>query len=158
VSPPVRPKGEYPSAKREGTPASTATVVHAGTLENLPRFLHFIETVCARIEADADIKYALHLAIEEVCTNLIVHGYRGGPAGPIEIAVHDESEKVTIVIRDHAPPFDPARAPSPDLTSDVEHRPTGGLGWHLVKKMMDEVDYVPGTPSGNVLTLVKRKF
>ncbi len=32
-----------------------------------------------------------------------------------------------------------------------------GLGWHLVKKMVDEIRYVPGTPSGNVLTLVKRK-
>jgi serine/threonine-protein kinase RsbW len=64
---------------------------------------------------------------------------------------------VTIVIRDRAPPFDPVHAPSPDLTSDVEHRPAGGLGLYLVKKVMDEVDYVPDTPSGNVLTLVKRK-
>ena len=71
--------------------------------------------------------------------------------------MRDEREKVTIVIRDRAPPFDPAGAPSPDLTSDAEHRPSGGLGWYLVKKMMDEIDYAPGTPSGNVLTLVKRK-
>jgi len=139
------------------TAALVATVVHAGALENLPRFLRFIETACARIEAAADIKFALRLAMEEVCTNLIVHGYQAGPAGPIELAVYDEREKVTIVIRDRAPPFDPALAPSPDLTSDVEHRPTGGLGWHLVKTMMDEVDYAPGTSSGNVLTLVKRK-
>lgn len=137
--------------------APTAMVVHAGTLENLPRFLHFIETACANIEADAGIKYALHLAVEEACTNLIVHGYRGRPPGPIEVAVHDDCDKVTIVIRDRSPPFDPARAPSPDLTSDVEHRPIGGLGWHLVKSMMDEIGYVPDTPSGNVLTLVKRK-
>ena len=139
------------------TDAPVATVVHAGTPENLPRFLHFIETACADIEAGADVKYALHLAMEEVCTNLIVHGYRERPAGPIEVAVYDEREKVTIVIRDRAPPFDPALAPSPDLTSDVEHRPTGGLGWYLVKKMMDEVDYVSGTPAGNVLTLIKWK-
>ena len=46
---------------------------------------------------------------------------------------------------------------APDLTSDVEHRKAGGLGWHLVKKMVDEIRYVPDTPSGNVLTLVKRK-
>lgn len=138
--------------------APIAMIVHAGTLENLPRFLHFIEGVCARIEAAADIKYALHLAVEEVCTNLIVYGYRGQPAGPIEVAVHDDNDRVTIVIRDSSPPFDPALAPSPDLTSDVEHRAAGGLGWHLVKKMIDEIDYNPATPTGNVLTLVKRKF
>lgn len=137
--------------------SATSSVVHPGTLENLPRFLHFIEDVCERIEASADIKYALHLAVEEVCTNLIRYGYRGRPPGPIEVAVHDERDRVTIVIRDRSPPFDPENAPAPDLTSDLEHRPTGGLGWHLVKKMIDEIGYVPDTPSGNVLTLVKRK-
>jgi serine/threonine-protein kinase RsbW len=130
---------------------------YPGTPENLARFLHFIEQACANIEAGDGVKYALRLAVEEVCTNLIRHGYRGRPAGPIEIEVHDERDRVTIVIRDRSPPFDPARAPPPDLTSDLEHRPIGGRGWHLVKQMIDEIDYVADTPSGNVLTLVKRK-
>jgi serine/threonine-protein kinase RsbW len=137
--------------------SASTTVVHPGTLENLPRFLHFIEDVCERIETSAEIKYALRLAVEEVCTNLINYGYRGQPAGPIEVAVHDERDRVTIVIRDSSPPFDPANAPTPDLTGDLEHRAIGGRGWHLVKQMIDEIDYVADTPSGNVLTLVKRK-
>ncbi len=62
-----------------------ATVVHPGTLENLPRFLGFIDDVCARIDADDGTKYALRLAVEEVCTNLIVHGYKDRPAGPIQV-------------------------------------------------------------------------
>lgn len=136
---------------------SPATVAHAGTRENLPRFLAFIEDVCGRIDADHDTKYALRLAVEEVCTNLIVHGYGGMQAGPIEIAAHDGSDRVTLVIRDRSPPFDPTDAPPPDLTSDVEHRKPGGLGWHLVKQLMDEIDYAAGTAAGNVLTLVKRK-
>ena len=136
---------------------ATATVAHAGTHENLPHFLAFIEDVCARIDADQDTKYALRLAVEEVCTNLVVHGYRGMPAGPIEIAAHDGGDRVTLVIRDRSPPFDPTNAPPPDLTSDVEHRKPGGLGWHLVKQVMDEIDYAAGTTVGNVLTLVKRK-
>lgn len=137
--------------------SAPAAVVHPGTLENLPRFLGFIDDVCARIDADEDTKYALRLAVEEVCTNLIVHGYKNRPAGPIEVVAHDACDRVTLVIQDRAPPFDPKNAPAPDLTSDVEHRRAGGLGWHLVKKMVDEIRYVPGTPSGNVLTLVKRK-
>lgn len=134
-----------------------ATVIHAGTLENLPRFLGFIDDVCARIDADEDTKYALRLAVEEVCTNLIVYGYKNRPAGPIQVVAVDDRDSVTLVIQDRAPPFDPKSAPAPDLTSDIEHRKVGGLGWHLVKKMVDEIRYVPDTPSGNVLTLVKRK-
>jgi serine/threonine-protein kinase RsbW len=134
-----------------------AAVVHAGTLENLPHFLRFIDDVCDRIEADEGTKYALRLAVEEVCTNLIMYGYKDRPAGPIEVVAVDDDDRVTLVIQDRAPPFDPKNAPAPELTSDVEHRKVGGLGWHLVKKMVDEIRYVPGTPSGNVLTLVKRK-
>lgn len=148
------------TARRDLAGASgeaVATIERDGTRENLSQFLHFIEGVCERIDADADTRYALHLAVEEICTNLIMYGYAGGPAGPIAIAVHDARDRVTIVIRDRSPPFGPDDAPAPDLTSDVEHRATGGLGWHLVKQMMDEVDYVAGTPAGNVLTLVKRK-
>jgi serine/threonine-protein kinase RsbW len=137
--------------------SAPATVVHLGTLENLPRFLGFIDDVCARIDADDGTKYALRLAVEEVCTNLILHGYKNRPAGPIEVVAHDDRDRVTLVIQDRAPPFDPKNAPTPDLTSDVEHRRAGGLGWHLVKKMVDEIRYVADTPSGNVLTLVKRK-
>jgi anti-sigma regulatory factor (Ser/Thr protein kinase) len=137
--------------------SAPSTIVHPGTRENLPRFLRFIEDACARIDASAETRYALRLAVEEVCTNLIDHGYRGHPAGPIEVAVYDERDRVTIVIRDRSPPFDPANAPAADLTSDLRDRPIGGRGWHLVKAMIDEFDYVPDTPAGNVLTLVKRK-
>jgi serine/threonine-protein kinase RsbW len=137
--------------------SASAAVTHPGTLENLPRFLGFIDDLCGRIDADEGTKYALRLAVEEVCTNLIVYGYKNGPAGPIEVVAVDECDRVTLVIQDRAPPFDPKSAPAPDLTSDVEHRKVGGLGWHLVKKLIEEIRYVPGTPSGNVLTLVKRK-
>lgn len=131
--------------------------MHAATHENLPRFLEFIDDLCARILADEAMRFALRLAVEEVCTNLIDYGYRGRPPGPIEVIAHDGGDRVTLEIRDRSPPFDPDSAPPPDLTSDVEHRAIGGLGWHLVKNMVDEIRYAADTPAGNVLTVVKRK-
>ena len=135
----------------------TFAIRAAGAIENLPALLGFIENVCEHIDADDETKYALRLAVEEVCTNLIVHGYKGRAPGPVEVVVSDADDRVTLVIHDRSPPFDPDNAPPPDLNSDAEHRRIGGLGWHLVKKMVDEIRYVPGTPSGNQLTLVKRK-
>lgn len=132
-------------------------VVHAGTRDNLFRFLGFIDDVCAKIDADEGTRYALRLTVEEVCTNLIEYGYKNRVAGPIEVTAIDASDRVTLVIVDRSPPFDPDDAPTPDLVSDAEHRKPGGLGWHLVKQMVDEIRYVPGTPEGNVLTLVKHK-
>ncbi|MEJ7668410.1 MAG: ATP-binding protein [Casimicrobiaceae bacterium] len=129
--------------------------VHAATFDNLPLFLRFIDDFCARINADADVNYALRLAVEEVCTNLIEHGYAGRPPGPIEVTADRGADRVTLTIRDRAPPFDPASSPAPDLTSDLEHREPGGLGWYLVKQLIDEVRYSPDPRLGNVLTLVK---
>ena len=42
----------------------------------------------------------------------------------------------------------------PDITLSVEERPIGGLGIHLVRNIMDEVDYYRHTGK-NVVTLVK---
>ena len=129
--------------------------VHEATFDNLPLFLRFIDDFCARIDADADVNYALRLAVEEVCTNLIEYGYAGRPPGPIEVTADRGVDRVILTIRDRAPPFDPASSPSPDLTSDLEHRQPGGLGWYLVKQLIDEVRYAPDPRLGNVLTLVK---
>lgn len=137
--------------------SAARSVVHAGTHENLPRFLGFIDEVCEDLDTDAETRYALRLAVEEVCINLIDYGYRGRPPGPIEVIAQDHDDRVTLEIRDRSPPFDPTSAPEPDLTSDVEHRMPGGLGWYLVKQLFDEVRYVADTPCGNILTVVKRK-
>ncbi len=128
---------------------------HAATFDNLPHFLRFIDEFCARIDANTDINYALRLAVEEVCTNLIEYGYAGLPPGPIEVTAERGDDRVTLTIRDRAPPFDPANSPAPDLTSDLEHRQPGGLGWYLVKQLIDEVRYTADSRLGNVLTLVK---
>jgi anti-sigma regulatory factor (Ser/Thr protein kinase) len=160
-SPALRPPTASPTfpplAEERWVDHTTSAITRPGTRDHLPDFLAFIEDVCARIHADQDTKYALRLAVEEVCTNLIEYGYGGRFAGPIEVSANDDPDRVTLVIRDRSPPFDPASAPKPDLSSDLQHRRPGGLGWHLVKQLMDEVAYVAGTASGNVLTLVKHK-
>ena len=112
------------------------------------------------------------LACEEWIVNIIRHGYGNGAAGSIGItleltedmqlepsAPEDLSQgngvrKVTVVITDEAPPFDPLQHPDPDLTLPVEQRPLGGLGIWLMKQSMDQVVY-ERTEERNVLQLVK---
>jgi anti-sigma regulatory factor (Ser/Thr protein kinase) len=45
---------------------------------------------------------------------------------------------------------------APDLSAGWEDRAVGGLGWHLIRRSVDEVDYGPNPGGGNRLTLVKR--
>jgi serine/threonine-protein kinase RsbW len=126
------------------------------TPENLAHFLAFIDGACARFGVDGDTRYALRLAVEEVCINLTAHGYAGLAPGPIAISAQAETDCVTITIRDFARPFDPSSAPPPDLTSAAESRLPGGLGWYLLKQFIDEVHYVANAREGNLLTLVQK--
>jgi serine/threonine-protein kinase RsbW len=63
---------------------------------------------------------------------------------------------VRVRLSDEAPAFDPVDAPAPDLESPLEERDPGGLGWHLVHQLMDEVEHKPAPPRGNTYTLVKQ--
>lgn len=132
------------------------TVEHPGTTEHLPEFLSFIQEACDQSGADEDATFALRLAVEEVCLNLINYGYAGMPPGPIAIDFAADPDGITVTVRDRARSFDPRDAPAPDLGSDWKSRPVGGLGWHLVKHLMDEIRYCSDPVAGNQLTLVKR--
>lgn len=134
----------------------TAAIRRPGSLEHLPALVDFVREACERSGADASSCFSLRLAVEEVCENLMRHGYRGREPGPIEVSVHGAPGRVVVTITDFAPPFHPDDAPSPDLDVDWEDRRIGGLGWHLVKSVVDEVRYEARADAGNRLTLVKR--
>jgi serine/threonine-protein kinase RsbW len=125
-------------------------------LKDLTRLHDFVESACQRVGADENISYAVRLAVEEVCTNIIKHGYKGMSPGPIALTFRGDDKGITITIADRARPFSPDNAPVPNLSTDWNERQVGGLGWHLVKHMMDQVLYEPNSDGGNIVTLIKK--
>jgi serine/threonine-protein kinase RsbW len=95
------------------------------------------------------------LAVEEVITNIIVHGYRGQES-EIHLSCRFIRDHIEIRITDTAPRFDPLTMPEPDLDSDVDDRKVGGLGIYLVRQVMDTVSY-RFENGKNVLTMEKRR-
>jgi serine/threonine-protein kinase RsbW len=131
-----------------------ADITCEGRLESLVPLLDFVDRATARAGLASEAAFAVRLAVEEVCTNVIVHGYGGGSSDPLAVAVSCRPGAFIVTIEDRAPPFDPADAPAPDLTAGWKERPIGGVGWHLVRELMDEVRYGAVT-TGNRVTLVK---
>jgi anti-sigma regulatory factor (Ser/Thr protein kinase) len=123
--------------------------------EQLPALLEFIERACAGAELPEDVAFAVRLAAEEACTNVIRHGYRGVAPGPVAVDIARDASRVVVTIEDRGLPFDPADAPAPPADASAEDRPLGGLGWHLIRQVMDEVHHAHAAPRGNTLTLVK---
>jgi serine/threonine-protein kinase RsbW len=126
-------------------------------LENLEFFRAFVEHACRKAGGDAEACFALKLAVDEACTNIVLHGYRGVPPGEIALAFQDEPERIIVTITDGAAPFAPEKIPAPDRDPGWEDRPASGLGWHLIQKTMDSVDYRPDAEKGNRLVLTRRK-
>jgi anti-sigma regulatory factor (Ser/Thr protein kinase) len=124
--------------------------------EHLAEVLAVVDRACVRAGVDRETAFDIRLDTEEVVTNVIDHGYAGAPAGPVRVQVRREPAQVVITIEDLARPFDPALAPRVDPLAPIEERRVGGLGWHLVRQVMDEVRHEPRTPHGNRVTLVKR--
>jgi anti-sigma regulatory factor (Ser/Thr protein kinase)/class 3 adenylate cyclase len=113
-----------------------------------------VEKFCADRELGGDIAHAINLSLDELLTNTISYGYDDEAEHLIDIAISVNRDRLTVTIRDDARPFDPTEAAAPDLDAGIDERPIGGLGIHLVRAMMDRVEYryIQGH---NELTLTK---
>ena len=87
----------------------------------------------------ASVRRSLSVALDELLTNARTHG--GGRQVTVETELG--TDRVSVTVTDDGKPFDPFAVPppSPDTTLPVEERQIGGVGIHLVRRMMDEVSY-----------------
>ena len=95
------------------------------------------------LEADwpLDLVFKVNLALEEIVINVMNYGHDDG-LHEIEISLIADENALTIEIVDDGRPFDPLNdAPKPNVNTELEDRNIGGLGIHLVRKMMDDVRY-----------------
>jgi anti-sigma regulatory factor (Ser/Thr protein kinase) len=61
---------------------------------------------------------------------------------------------VSLTVENEGVPFNPLDAPAANDTAPIEERPIGRLGIHLLRKLMDEIEYAR---EGNRNRLVVRK-
>jgi anti-sigma regulatory factor (Ser/Thr protein kinase) len=134
-------------------PNYTLTVTsELNKLESIARFV--CETASA-MGMDDETIYAVQLAVDEACTNIMDYAYKGRPGQPVTIECSEQNGRCVVVIRDRGRPFDPGCVAPPNLKAPLSKRKIGGLGIFIMRKLMDDVcfQYSPGT--GNELTLIK---
>ena len=103
-----------------------------------------------------ELVFRVNLALEELGLNIMDYGLEDAQQ-VIEITLTSDDDSLVIEIVDEGRPFDPlTEAPAPDLDGPVEDRRVGGLGVHLVRTMMDDMQY-RREQGKNRLTLVTRK-
>jgi serine/threonine-protein kinase RsbW len=124
-------------------------------LAHLAAIRKFVVDTSRSLGADELAIRDLQLAVDEVCSNSIRHGY-DGRQGQIQVTVERAGHSIKVVARDWGRAFHPEQVPVPDPDLPLEQRTLGGLGLFLVHQVMDEVQFDFDESRGNSVTMVRR--
>jgi anti-sigma regulatory factor (Ser/Thr protein kinase) len=125
-----------------------------GTMADLPSIGEFIEEVCAQANIAQAARFDVLMAVDEACSNVFEHAY-GCSAGDVYLSFETRGKDVVISVHDHGRAFNPDGVPAPDMSLALEERPIGGLGLHLMRRLMDKVTFAFSPEHGNTLIMEK---
>ena len=98
----------------------------------------------------------LLIAADEVFSNVAAYAYPDGD-GTVEVrmAANADGTELSLAFSDRGIPFDPLAVKTPDTSAPLADRKIGGLGIHVVRRLMDQVVYRRAEDGRNILTLIK---
>jgi serine/threonine-protein kinase RsbW len=132
------------------------TKIFPGRYTSLADISEFIAQAAQEAGLDSKEVYAVKLAVDEACTNIIEHGYGGEGIGKIECSYSFDAEALTIKLRDWGGAFDPKDVPDPDFNVPLEKLQPRGAGLYFMRKLMDKVQFSFDKKEGNQLIMVKK--
>ena len=141
-------------AQEAGTTPSRRLIMK-NEMTEVGRLRTFFFSVCREHNIDDDTAKTLNLALEEWVANVINYAYPKGMRGHVEVTADVSDDVLTLVIKDHGVAFDPTQHAEADIDAELEDRPIGGLGIHLVRTIMDIVEYQRTADGYNRITLTK---
>ena len=142
-----------PRASASSQIISNSIILH-NNVQEVPLMTEFVEKTAEQAHLDPSVTMSLTLAIEEAVANIMKYAYPKGEVGPIEINATINDGSLSFTIKDSGTPFDPTQVKKADITLSAEDREIGGLGIHLIRNIMDTVEY-HHTSDQNILTLTK---
>ena len=128
-----------------------------GTLDSLSKIGAYVLEAASQARLDRKISYRLRLAVDEIATNAVVHGYdRIGKDGDLVVSAEVGDGILTIILEDTGPAYDPFKTPSPDdLDQPLDDRDIGGLGVFLAIQGVDEFRYERANETNrNIFTMM----
>jgi serine/threonine-protein kinase RsbW len=120
---------------------NTLSFVLRNNLTELRKISEFLENFAGSQGLAKKTLFEIALCIDEHVTNIITHGYQDSVEHWIKIKLSREEKKFIVCIEDDGLPYNPVEAAIPALEAPLEERKIGGLGIHLVKHCMDNMDY-----------------
>jgi serine/threonine-protein kinase RsbW len=125
-------------------------------IENLKGVRDFIRTAL-KDNGVPDLQISeLVLALDEMCSNLMIHSHQCNPEELFEInIIFKKGDPIIFEIIDDGNTFDINQFAEPELGNLVHEKRKGGLGIRLVKSIMDKIEY-QNRSGKNVCRLIKK--
>ncbi len=114
--------------------------------DSLHDIFQFTADFFARQRVDTRLLPTVDLAVEELFTNMVK--YSPGSDAEVRIDMAAIAGGVEVALTDHdVERFDVTRAPDVDIDLPIEQRRPGGLGLHLIRRLVDTLGYEYSTES-----------
>ena len=108
--------------------------------DSLEEIFEFTELFFEKESIEESVRYPVHFVMEELFTNMVK--YNPGKSSDILLHVDNTDRGITVSLTDYdVDAFDVTAARNVDIESTVHERKVGGLGLHLIKKMVDSLEY-----------------
>ncbi|EAY29741.1 ATP-binding protein [Microscilla marina] len=109
--------------------------------DNLRLIREFVTVVLRNLSLSEIEVNQLVLAVDEICSNLIIYSHNCNPDYFLEINIEDQAGKILFEIIDQdANFFDISEYQEPKISNIIKERRKGGVGLMLVNRIMDTVE------------------
>ncbi|MCH7754595.1 ATP-binding protein [candidate division KSB1 bacterium] len=109
-------------------------------LNSLDGIFKFINEFSAKTGVDESVVFTINLVVEELFTNIVK--YTSENSNEILLQLKKNEDDLIIHLTDFdVDPFDITKTAEVDTKQSLEERRVGGLGIHLVKQMIDKIEY-----------------
>lgn len=112
-----------------------------GELSELEKLPQIVTEFGQRHHLSSETLFHTNLALEEILANVILYGYDDNKEHKIHVCLLMEGGELIMEVEDDGLPFNPLDAPEVDIQRPLEDRPVGRLGIHLVRNLMDRLEY-----------------
>ncbi len=130
-------------------------IIIKSKISEIDKVADFIAEAGKKYLVDDESVFDVSVALDEVINNIISYGYNGSPNFDIKIEFLLKNKLLCVIVSDEGKLFNPLKIEKPDLSKSIEDKPIGGLGFFLVKKLMDSVEYKT-EENKNILFLYKK--
>jgi len=112
----------------------------ARSFDSLSDIYNFTEEILSSGDVEDAVRFPVHLAMEELFTNMVKYCPDNDNEILLEVAAIDGNVRVAITDHD-VDPFDVTAPRNVDTEIPLDGRVPGGLGLHLVQQMVDSLEY-----------------